>query len=135
METITVATVLLSLEEHEKHCCLFAPTCELLPESILEGCRSRLNTLSHKTVTRSPDQSGLAEAVRAIDSKSHRREEVWQADGVHAQRGRFSAAFEGNGSALCWSDRAVRDQVGCGQLNRSRKSLWSMESRSSRRPR
>ena len=46
VETTTVATVPLSEEEHEKHWVshpmwslqLFAPSCELLFESMLEGC-------------------------------------------------------------------------------------------------
>ena len=55
---------------------LFFPSCQWLLESILEGCRGRLNKLSHhfnKKITKKAhvaDQTGLAEAVRAINNRA-----------------------------------------------------------------
>ena len=56
--------------------CLFFPSCQWLLESILEGCRGRLNKLSHhfnKKISMKAhvaDQIGLAEAVRAINNRA-----------------------------------------------------------------
>ena len=102
---------------------LFVPSCQLLRESTLEGCRWRLNKLPHnfnkkwsRWKQKGSDQIRLAEPVRAINRNDTPSLIDWKGlgrpKGFTDNEEDFQQCLKKARSVLCFSDQRVWDHVG-----------------------